>query len=101
MPAYVITDIQVTDPDIYAQYRELGPAIVESFGGEYLARGGATQVLEGSPSPNRTVILRFESMAKIREWLDSPEYREARKLRHKSTISRMYMVEGIDGEVPG
>ena len=100
MPAYVITDIVITDPDVYDQYRKLGPPIVEKFGGEYLARGGDVQVLEGSPSPNRTVILKFECVARVREWLDSPEYREARKLRHKSTITRMYMVDGIDGAVP-
>ena len=96
MPAYVVVDIKVTDPDIYSQYRELAPAIVKAFGGEYVVRGGKTEILEGSPSPNRIVVLKFESLAKVREWLDSPEYRDARKLRHKSTITKMYMVEGVD-----
>ena len=100
MTAYVIVDIKVTDPDIYAQYRELAPAIVKAFGGEYLARGGKTQVLEGSYMPNRTVILAFESLDKARTWIDSPEYREARKLRHKSTVSTMYVIEGVEGEPP-
>tara|TARA_R110000787_G_scaffold8220_4_gene27452 strand:+ start:95491 stop:95781 length:291 start_codon:yes stop_codon:yes gene_type:complete len=96
MSAYVIVDIKVTDPDLYAQYRELAPAIVSAFGGEYLARGGKMDVLEGNCSPNRTVILKFPSLERAREWVDSPEYREARKMRHKSAISRMYTVDGVD-----
>ncbi len=100
MTAYVVVDIKVTDPDMYAQYRELAPAIVKAFGGEYLARGGDTQVFEGSYSPNRTVILSFESIDQARKWIDSPEYREARKLRHKSTVSTMYVVEGVEGVLP-
>ena len=100
MPAYVVVDIKVTDPEVYAQYRELAPAIVQAFGGEYLARGGSTQVFEGSYSPHRTVILKFASIDRAREWIDSPEYRAARKLRHKSTVSTMYVVEGVEGEIP-
>lgn len=96
MSAYVMVDIKVTDPDLYAQYRELAPAIVAAFGGEYIARGGKTAVLEGNCSPNRTVILKFESLERAREWVDSPEYRQVRKMRHKSTVSRMFMVEGLD-----
>ncbi len=100
MPAYVVVDIKVTDPELYARYRELAPPIVKAFGGQYIARGGKTQVFEGSCSPNRTVILKFDSLARAREWVDSPEYREARKLRHKSTVSNMYVIEGVEGELP-
>ena len=100
MPAYVIVDIKVTDPDIYAQYRELAPAIVKALGGDYIARGGKTQVFEGSVSPHRTVILKFASLERAREWVDSPEYRDARKLRHKSTVSTMFVVEGLDETSP-
>jgi uncharacterized protein (DUF1330 family) len=95
MAAYVVVDIKITDPELYAQYRELAPAVVRAYGGEYIARGGKTEILEGSCSPNRTAIVKFPSMERAREWLDSDEYREARKMRHKSTVSRMFVVEGV------
>lgn len=96
MTAYVVTDIKVTDPVLYEQYRKLAPPIVKMFGGEYLARGGEKEILEGNCSHNPVAIVKFPSRARVREWLDSEEYREIRKMRHKSTISRMYVVEALD-----
>ncbi|RLA40981.1 MAG: DUF1330 domain-containing protein [Gammaproteobacteria bacterium] len=95
MSAYVIVDVNVTDPEAYEAYKQLAPAAIEAFGGEYLARGGAVDVFEGNRTPNRTVILRFESMVKARAWVDSEEYREARMARHKSAVSHMMVVEGV------
>ena len=94
MTAYVIVDVKVTDPEAYEAYKKLAPA-VEAFGGEYLARGGAVDVFEGNRTPNRTVILKFESMAQARAWVDSEQYREARMARHKSAVSHMMVVEGV------
>ena len=56
MPAYVIFDIHVDDPDAYAPYREPAGASVEQYGGRYLARGGASEVLEGE-WPGTIVVL--------------------------------------------
>ncbi len=95
MSAYVIVDVKITDPEIYADYMLLAPAAVAEFGGEYLVRGGETTVFEGSRMPNRTVILKFESMAKARAWVDSEPYREARKTRHRSAVTQMIVVEGV------
>ena len=94
MSAYVIVDVKITDPEVYADYKLLAPAAVAEFGGEYLARGGETAVFEGNRVPNRTVILKFESMDRARAWVDSEQYREARKTRHKSAITQMIVVEG-------
>ncbi len=62
MPAYVIADVEVTDPDLFTEYRGLVEPIVNAFGGRYLARGGETVLLEGERSPNRSVIIEFDSM---------------------------------------
>ena len=40
MPAYIVLDIEVTDADAFAKYKELGPPAVAAYGGRYLARGG-------------------------------------------------------------
>jgi len=74
MTAYVVVDIHVTDPVGYEEYKRLAPAAVELYGGKYIARGGKTEILEGDWSPNRMVILQFDSSEQAKKWLNSPEY---------------------------
>lgn len=95
MSAYVIVDIEVTDPVEYEQYKGLAPPIVASFGGRYLARGGPAEVLEGEWSPNRLVILEFESAERAKAWLESDEYAAARAMRNRASNSNMVVVDGV------
>jgi uncharacterized protein (DUF1330 family) len=95
MAAYVVLDINVTDPEIFAKYRQLAPPAIAAYGGKYLARGGATEVLEGSWAPNRIVILEFPSVEHAKHWLDSAEYREARELRHAAAKTNAFVVQGM------
>jgi uncharacterized protein (DUF1330 family) len=93
--AYLVCDVEVTDPEAYARYRELsGPALAK-YGGRYLARGGATEVLEGSRLPGRIVVAEFDDMDTARQWYDSPEYREAREARAHAAIASFILVEGV------
>jgi uncharacterized protein (DUF1330 family) len=92
--AYVIVDIDVIDPAAYEGYKKVAPGTVASFGGKYLARGGATEVLEGDWHPHRLVILEFGSSARAKEWLHSSEYAPARQQRHQAARSNMVVVEG-------
>ncbi|MCL5952799.1 MAG: DUF1330 domain-containing protein [Chloroflexi bacterium] len=95
MAAYVIVDIDVTDPAIYEEYKKLAPAAVAAYGGKYLARGGPAQVLEGNWVPKRLVILEFPSVDQAKKWLDSPEYSNAKKLRHQAATTNMAVVPGV------
>jgi uncharacterized protein (DUF1330 family) len=96
MSAYVIVDIDIHDPAGYEQYRKVAAATVTAYGGRYIARGGATEVLEGAWKPGRLVILEFESVERARAWLDSPEYAPIKRLRHRTATSNMVVVEGVD-----
>ena len=95
MNAYVIVDIDVTDPLGYADYKELAPAAVALYGGKYIARGGKSETLEGDWPINRLVILEFPSIDQAKNWLNSPEYAPARALRHSYARSKMVVVEGL------
>ncbi|MFN0184208.1 MAG: DUF1330 domain-containing protein [Aquabacterium sp.] len=95
MTAYVINDMEITDPELFEEYKRLSPATVAQYGGRFIARGGATQALEGSWTPQRIVIVEFPSLAQAREWLDSPEYAPARRLRQRAARSRLIVVEGV------
>jgi uncharacterized protein (DUF1330 family) len=94
MPAYVIVDSHVTDPDKYAAYREVAGPAVEKYGGRYIARGGETVVLEGSWQPARIVVAEFPDVEAVRRWYDSPEYTHARSLREGACDMKMLVVEG-------
>ena len=95
MTAYVIVDINVTDPIRYEEYKKLAAPTVEMYGGKYIARGGKTETLEGHWSPMRLVILQFENMEQAKNWHDSIEYSEAKHLRHETAISKMVVIDGI------
>jgi len=94
MSAYVIVDIEITNPTGYEEYKKLAPAAVKLYGGKYLARGGLNETLEGNWHTQRLVILEFESMEGAKAWLNSPEYAPARALRYKFAKSKMIVVEG-------
>jgi len=95
MAAYALIEIEVTDPETYARYRELAPAIVAAFGGKYLMRGGATETVEGTWQPERLVILEFPSMERLHAFYNAPEYQEAKALRQRSTRTTMVFCEGL------
>ena len=95
MAAYVIVDISVHDPQVYETYKRLAPTSIATYGGRYLARGGATQVLEGTWTPNRLVILEFPTAEQARSWWASAEYAEAKALRHASASATLVLVEGV------
>jgi uncharacterized protein (DUF1330 family) len=94
MTAYVIVDIEVTDPEGYKEYVKLAPEAVKLYGGKYIARGGPNETLEGDWQAKRLVILEFPSMEQAKLWLNSPEYAPARAMRHKYAQSNMVVVEG-------
>lgn len=95
MAAYVINDMEVTDPATFEQYKQLSPPTVAQYGGRFLARGGACTAAEGDWLPKRLVILEFPSVERAQAWLESPEYAPARALRQRSARSRIVIVEGV------
>ncbi len=96
MPAYLIANIEVTDPAGFERYRTAVPAVIAAHGGRYLVRGGAHETVEGSLGLKRLVILEFPSMAALRGFYDGADYRPLLELRLASTRSDVALVEGYD-----
>ena len=95
MSAYVIVNIAVKDSAPYEEYKRLAHATVTQYDGRYIVRGGAAEQLEGNWEPKRVVVLEFPTMARAREWFDSPEYAPARRIRQAAADSDMILVEGM------
>ncbi len=95
MAAYVIAEVNVTNPTLYDEYRKLVPATLEKYGGRFAVRGGAVEPKEGGWAPARFVVVEFPTMELARKWYHSPEYAPALALRHKAADSRLILVEGV------
>ena len=95
MPAYLIADIEVTDPVGYDEYKKRVPAVIAAHGGRYLARGGASEVLEGTWRPKRSAIIEFPNLASMKAFWESPEYRPLREIRERSAKSNLVVIEGV------
>jgi uncharacterized protein (DUF1330 family) len=95
MAAYVIAEIEVTDPAGYEEYRRAGAATIERYGGKYLVRGGRVESLEGDWQPSRLVVLEFESVERAREWWSSREYSGPKSIRQRTASSKFIIVEGL------
>ncbi len=95
MPAYVIVETDIHDPEQYEHYKAASPAAVVAGGGHFVARGGELAVLEGDWNPKRLVILEFEDLEAVKRWYESPGYQEAKKLREGAANLNMVAVEGI------
>ncbi|HTV44429.1 MAG TPA: DUF1330 domain-containing protein [Stellaceae bacterium] len=94
MPAYVIAEVEVTDPGAYEPYRPLAAASIARFGGRFIVRGGAAALVEGSPEPQRIVVIEFPDAETARRWYHSDEYQRALKIRQKASTGRLILVEG-------
>lgn len=96
MPAYVIVETDVTDPERYEGYKAAASDAVTASGGRYLVRGGELAVFEGDWDPSRLVVLEFEDLAAARRWYESEGYQEAKRLREGAAHLRMVAVQGVD-----
>jgi uncharacterized protein (DUF1330 family) len=95
MAAYLVVDIDVTDPVQFEEYKKLAPAAIAKYGGRYIIRGGAYEVIEGNWKPQRVTIVEFDSMEKGKAFYHSPEYQQAVKARAGAANMKMLLVQGV------
>ncbi len=93
--AYWIANVTVTDPEAYALYRAANAAPLAAFGGEFLVRGGAQEVTEGTLHA-RTVVVRFPSLQAATDCYHSEAYQAAILLRQAASTGTFCIVEGHD-----
>jgi uncharacterized protein (DUF1330 family) len=94
MAAFVIVDIEITDPVRYEEYKKMAAPTVAAHGGRYVVRGGKVETLEGDWRHGRLVVLEFPTAERAKEWWRSEAYRPAKALRQTSAESKMILVEG-------
>jgi uncharacterized protein (DUF1330 family) len=94
MPVYLIIEIAVKDRELYEEYVAKLPAIIEAYGGKYLARGGRVTPMMGGWNPERVILIQFDSIEKVQSCFQSKGYLEIAPLRDQSTTARSIIIEG-------
>jgi uncharacterized protein (DUF1330 family) len=95
MAAYILAEIEITNPEGYKQYTQSVPATVAKYGGKFIVRGGTAEVLEGEWPQRRRVILEFPSVEAAKRWWNSPEYEKPKALRRANSDGRLLLLEGV------
>ena len=95
MAVYVILDIVVHNPEAYEEYKTKVVPIIQKYGGRYLVRGGAHQVIEGDWHPTRLAVLEFPSMEAAQQFASAPEYQPVKAIREANATSHTVVVEGV------
>ena len=95
-PAYVIAELQVTDPDAFRTYAAKVPATLTAYHGRYIVRGKA-EAKEGDAPQGTLVILAFDSLADAEQWTrhaavprhdpGASEGREGQRLHRRGTAA--------------
>ncbi len=95
MPAYLIIDAHVTDPQGFATYVRATPDVVARYGGQYLVMGGQQSSLEGEHAPFRTVISSWPDRAAALAFWHSTEYAAIKPLRAGTGTFRVLLADGV------
>ena len=97
MAAFIIADIaEITDATSFQAYAgKAGPTIPKYDGKARVVRG-TVEVLEGTWKPVNLVMLEFPSVARAKEWYNSPEYHPLVAQRTNATKGgNVILVEGL------
>lgn len=95
MAAYLIANVKVTNADGYREYAEKVPATIAQYGGRYVVRGGAPEILEpAGDDDGRIVVLEFDDRDTLMRWFNSPEYSAIKGIRHANSDASVIVVDG-------
>ena len=95
MSGYVISNIDVKNPDAYKEYVGKVKPTVEKFGGEYLVRNGEFKVIDGEWKHPRTVVIKFPTYEKALEWYNSEEYKTIKQIRLANSVANGIIIKGV------
>jgi len=96
MAAYIIARINVTDGDRYSEYIKVTPGIIAKYGGRFIIRGGKAVTLEGPEEKWRIVVIEFPDLQKAKDFYNSADYADAKKIREGAALAQFVAIEGVE-----
>jgi len=99
MPAYLIVNYKVENPELYGEYAQgAGPAMKIGKECQILVMDPASEQLEGEPAGHQTIVLKFESKEKAKAIYESGEYQAVVGKRLEATSNHFaVLVDGLPG----
>ena len=94
-PAYLIAEVQVTDPDTWKQYVAALPGTLAPYKVRTLVRANPVAIDSSTPPAGTLVVLAFNSMDDVKAFWNSPAYQAIIPLREKAAKTRVYAVQGM------
>jgi uncharacterized protein (DUF1330 family) len=94
MKTYLILDFAITDFETFMVYFREIPTHIKRHKGKYIVEGVKPDAIEGDWEPDTIVVLEFPSEENARAFLEDPEIQPVFAIRHKSTISKLILVDG-------
>ena len=94
MSSYVIAQVNITNKELYEEYKKNAAPLVTKFGGKFLVRGGKFEKLLGNWDYERRVVIQFPSYEQGLKWYNSEEYKSVRKIRENNSLGNVIIVEG-------
>jgi uncharacterized protein (DUF1330 family) len=95
MPAYIIANLKVSDPQQFERYKALSTAAVKAHAGRFIVRGGRFESVEGGWVPDRLTVIEFPTWESAMAFVHSAEYSQARVTRQEAATVQMILVEGV------
>ena len=96
MPTFVVFETNISDPEVFSEYRAKAGPLIEKHGGKFIARSLPPRKLEGArEAPDGSVILEFPSEEHVTAWYNDPDYAPLIKLRQSVAKSEATVIAGI------
>ena len=94
-PAYLVAEYEITDAANFQKWGVASNSVGKAHGAEVLSRRNKVAAAAGDPPKNVTIV-RFPSMEKAQEYLQSVEYKALIPNRDASAKFRSFVVQGGD-----
>jgi len=92
--AYLVLDLSINDFAGFSRYIAEIPAHISKHAGKYIVQGVPPTPVEGDWTPERMVIIEFPFRENAEAFLSDPDIQDLFKVRHKTTTSRLVLVDG-------
>lgn len=94
MSAIILAEVEIFDPSVVDEYRQLAAAAIAEFGGKYLVRSRTASPVEGDwTGETRIVLLEFSDAETAHAWYNSAAYRKAREVGQRGMNRRIAIVD--------
>ena len=94
MSAYAILQMNITNQEKYKEYLDQVTTIVKKHQGDYIVRGGKSEVVLGKWDYQRTVVVKFPSYEAAIQWYNSEDYAPIKKIREDNSEGNCIIIEG-------